>query len=123
MPPAMGISFLTGCSGLKSDHDCQYIRRLWPWTGTVRAHGLAFIVAVTTGLIFSLQPDQLGMLRAMPVPAPVLQMEPVQKEPLMQRLRRMMVIAGDEFFEMGRYLVIGSLLAALMQTFVPQSPC
>jgi uncharacterized membrane protein YraQ (UPF0718 family) len=28
----------------------------------------------------------------------------------------MMVIAGDEFFEMGRYLVIGSLLAALMQT-------
>jgi uncharacterized protein len=37
-----------------------------------------------------------------------------------QRLRRMMVIAGDEFFEMGRYLVIGSMLAALMQTFVPQ---
>jgi uncharacterized protein len=111
----------TGGSSLESHHDCQYICRLWPWTGTLWAFGLAFVVAVTTGLIFSLQPNQQGMLRAVPAPAPVLQLEPAQKEPLRQRLRRMMVIAGDEFFEMGRYLVIGSLLAALMQTIVPQS--
>jgi len=31
-----------------------------------------------------------------------------------------MLIAGDEFFEMGRYLVIGSLLAAGLQILVPQ---
>ena len=31
------------------------------------------------------------------------------------------MIAADEFFEIGRYLVIGASLAALMQTFVPQS--
>ncbi len=35
---------------------------------------------------------------------------------LMQALR----IAGDEFFEMGRFLILGSALAALMQTLVPQ---
>jgi len=29
-------------------------------------------------------------------------------------------IAGDEFFEMGRFLIFGSILAALMQTLVPQ---
>ena len=29
-------------------------------------------------------------------------------------------IAGDEFFEMGRFLILGSALAALMQTLVPQ---
>jgi len=29
-------------------------------------------------------------------------------------------MAGDEFFEMGRYLIIGSLLAAAMQTLVSQ---
>jgi uncharacterized membrane protein YraQ (UPF0718 family) len=29
-------------------------------------------------------------------------------------------MAGDEFFEMGRYLIIGSLLAATMQTLVSQ---
>ncbi|MCY3866889.1 MAG: permease [Chloroflexi bacterium] len=29
-------------------------------------------------------------------------------------------IAGDEFFEMGRFLIFGSVLAALMQTLAPQ---
>jgi uncharacterized membrane protein YraQ (UPF0718 family) len=37
------------------------------------------------------------------------------------RLNRALIVAGDEFFEMGRYLVLGSLLAAVMQTVVPQS--
>jgi uncharacterized membrane protein YraQ (UPF0718 family) len=36
-------------------------------------------------------------------------------------LQRVLVIAGEEFFDMGRYLVAGSLLAAAMQTLVPQS--
>jgi uncharacterized membrane protein YraQ (UPF0718 family) len=34
---------------------------------------------------------------------------------------RALVIAVDEFFEMGRYLVVGGLLAALMQTAIPQA--
>ena len=42
-------------------------------------------------------------------------------DPLKVRLHQAMRIAADEFFEMGLYLVIGSLLAALMQTIVPQS--
>ncbi len=37
------------------------------------------------------------------------------------KLNRSLAIAADEFFEMGRYLVLGSVLAALLQTFVPQS--
>jgi uncharacterized membrane protein YraQ (UPF0718 family) len=41
--------------------------------------------------------------------------------PLGDRLQASLRIAADEFFEMGRYLIIGSLLAALMQTVVPQS--
>ena len=40
---------------------------------------------------------------------------------LRERLRRMLVIAADEFFEMGHFLVIGALLAALLQTFIPQA--
>ena len=31
-----------------------------------------------------------------------------------------MQVASDEFFEMGRFLILGSALAALMQTLVPQ---
>jgi uncharacterized membrane protein YraQ (UPF0718 family) len=37
------------------------------------------------------------------------------------RLIRALALATDEFFEMGRYLVLGSLLAAGMQTIIPQS--
>jgi len=37
-----------------------------------------------------------------------------------QKLRKVALIAGDEFLEMGRYLVIGALLAALLQLLVPQ---
>jgi uncharacterized membrane protein YraQ (UPF0718 family) len=35
-------------------------------------------------------------------------------------VRRALSIAGDEFFEMGRYLIVGCLLAASMQTLVSQ---
>lgn len=36
------------------------------------------------------------------------------------QLRRATQIASNEFFEMGRYLILGSILAALMQTFISQ---
>ncbi len=36
------------------------------------------------------------------------------------RLLQALQIAADEFFEMGRFLILGSALAALMQTLVPQ---
>jgi uncharacterized membrane protein YraQ (UPF0718 family) len=38
-----------------------------------------------------------------------------------QRLWQAMATAGDDFLDMSRYLIIGSLLAAGMQTIVPQS--
>jgi uncharacterized membrane protein YraQ (UPF0718 family) len=43
-----------------------------------------------------------------------------RRKPLLVGLRDALTMAGDEFFEMGRYLIIGSLLAALMQTLVSQ---
>jgi len=121
MPPAMGISFLLAAPVINPITIASTYAAFGPGPELYGRMGLAFIVAVTTGLIFSLQPDQQGMLRPLPMPAPILTAQPEVKAPLFQRLRRMMVIAGDEFFEMGRYLVIGSLLAALMQTFVPQT--
>lgn len=36
------------------------------------------------------------------------------------KLLSAMQIGGDDFFEMGRFLILGSGLAALLQTFVPQ---
>lgn len=38
-----------------------------------------------------------------------------------QRIWQAMNIAGDDFIDMVRYLIIGSMMAATMQTFIPQS--
>ncbi len=31
-----------------------------------------------------------------------------------------MIVSADDFFDMGRYLVLGASIAALLQTFIPQ---
>jgi uncharacterized protein len=43
-----------------------------------------------------------------------------QHEPLAARLHAMLSHAVAEFFEMGRYLVLGALIAATLQTVVPR---
>jgi uncharacterized membrane protein YraQ (UPF0718 family) len=43
------------------------------------------------------------------------------KPPVGARLQQSMLTAGDDFIDMSRYLIIGSMLAAAMQTLVPQS--
>ncbi len=42
------------------------------------------------------------------------------RKPILLGLRDSIIDAGDEFFEMGRYLILGSLLAAAMQTLISQ---
>ena len=37
------------------------------------------------------------------------------------RIWQALALAGDDFLDMGRYLIVGALLAAAMQTLVPQS--
>ena len=43
------------------------------------------------------------------------------KPPLPARLTRAFNLAGDDFLDMVRYLIVGSMLAAAMQTLIPQS--
>jgi uncharacterized membrane protein YraQ (UPF0718 family) len=67
------------------------------------------------------QPGKLDDTGAIIEGNPVLSPGVTARPDLSDRLTRVLSVAGDEFFEMGRYLVIGCLLAAGMQTFVPQS--
>ena len=85
-------------------------------------------VAVLTGLVFSFAPNAQTVLRtprqapsqgSMSVHPPVLTTA-TNAVPVNRRLKNVLLVAGDEFFEMGRFLVIGALLAALMQTLIPQ---
>jgi uncharacterized membrane protein YraQ (UPF0718 family) len=82
-------------------------------------------IAILTGLIFSAESQPQRLLRATAVPA--LQggsqalASPWASGTRSQNMSRALVVAGDEFFEMGRYLVLGSALAAALQTFIPQA--
>lgn len=93
----------------------------------VARFAFGLLIAFIVGLIFSLSPSPAAMLRpqaALPIAGGAGDAAVVaesRQEPVRARLKGALRIAGDEFFEMGRYLVIGSMLAALMQTVVPQS--
>lgn len=83
------------------------------------------LVATAVGLVFALgarplevlQPQSLMPVRGGSGAAPL----PVRQRPaLVPGVRAALDHASDEFFEMGRYLIIGSMLAATMQTLISQ---
>jgi uncharacterized membrane protein YraQ (UPF0718 family) len=84
---------------------------------------ITFLVAFTIGLVFSRAKPEDVLLES--VHAEYLDScttsEPTPKPPLQQQYRQALNSAGDDFLDMGRYLVVGSLLAAALQTLVPQT--
>jgi uncharacterized membrane protein YraQ (UPF0718 family) len=91
--------------------------------------GLSVIIAIITGLVFATQkhPEQLLNVHAWAyisggsAAAQAIETPAFVRPGLRAGLPRVQAIVVDEFFEMGRYLIIGSLLAGLLQTVVPQS--
>lgn len=90
--------------------------------------GLTFLVATLTGLVFSAiqSPDdvlQPGVEIACATSSHKQggQENLYRGESLLSKIEHILSIALDELFEMGRYLIIGSLIAAGMQTFIPQA--
>jgi uncharacterized membrane protein YraQ (UPF0718 family) len=86
--------------------------------------GLSLLIAVITGLVFAVERQPWPILRPTEwvtgeeyLSAPASS----NSNPLLEGGRRILFIAQDEFFEMGRYLVIGAAMAAGMQVFIPQS--
>jgi len=86
---------------------------------------ITWVMAMVVGLLFSLQtrPQRIIRIEALPMIAGGSSTAPrviIQRPALLPGLRLALRLASEEFFEMGRYLVIGAFLAALMQTFIPQ---
>jgi hypothetical protein len=83
---------------------------------------LAAGIAGLVGLVFSLHPRREEVMVSAGDTTSCACVIPDQSNPgLRDRLYRALLSAGEEFFEMGRYLVAGALLAATMQTIVPQA--
>src|SRR5258706_935739 len=82
--------------------------------------GLTFMIAVSVGLVFSMEKDLGNVLR------PVLTLSHEHQhdhaaDSISEKIRASLVITADEFFDMWRYLIAGAVLAAALQTFIPQS--
>lgn len=81
--------------------------------------GLIMSFRATPPLILLPQSYYVPIMGAAKTPPP--SAKAIEPPPsLTMQLRKVSTIASDEFFEMARYLIIGSMLAALMQTFIPR---
>jgi uncharacterized membrane protein YraQ (UPF0718 family) len=92
---------------------------------------ITILVALAVGLVFTFAARPQEVLRPSSL-APVMGGDgmgtgdviplyaKMRRKPLLVGLRDSILLAGDEFFEMGRYLILGSMLAAALQTLVSQ---
>jgi len=83
--------------------------------------GLSLFIAIVVGLVFAVEQDPSNVLR--PMLMSVHDHEHTHNETLSfgDKLQQALLICADEFFEMGRYLILGAMLAAGLQTFIPQT--
>lgn len=125
LPVAAGIAFLLAAPVLNPIVILSTSAAFgWGWMLVGRL-GLTMVIAVTTGLVFSvvksptdiLLPSQWLHKEAIPLQV----IEPAKSSrSFREKLEQMAIIAADEFYEMGRFLILGAALAAAMQTLIPQ---
>lgn len=88
--------------------------------------GFTALIAFVSGLIFSSASSSDEVLQASQGVCCEIHdhhhaEESLSREKLFVKIERIMRVAMDELFEMGRYLVFGALISAGIQTFIPQS--
>ena len=81
--------------------------------------GFTLLIAIVVGLVFSVEKNASSVL----IGSLTISHEHHHETgtSFREKLQNAVVICADEFFEMGRYLIIGAMLAAILQTFIPQS--
>jgi uncharacterized protein len=83
------------------------------------------VIAAVVGLLFHLaQPKEVLLPQVSAAHADAcchVEHSAEVKPPIQARLHQSLLTAGDDFLDMSRYLILGSMLAAIMQTVVPQS--
>jgi uncharacterized membrane protein YraQ (UPF0718 family) len=101
------------------------------WNVMIYRGGLAMIVAILVGFILSIQFKNTNVLKnetaafsvnhAHNETAATVETAAAPKLPLSSKITGTLVHAVEEFFSVGKYLVIGALIAASMQTYVKTS--
>lgn len=83
--------------------------------------GLSFVIAAVVGFLFYLAQPKEVLLPETVEDASCHDHHHAQPVGRVQRIWEALATGGDDFLDMSRYLIGGSLLAAGMQTLVPQS--
>jgi uncharacterized membrane protein YraQ (UPF0718 family) len=86
--------------------------------------GLTLLIAILVGLVFSVEKDASHVLLSKPAFShdhDHTRDHGAVAPSFFQRIQKALLICADEFFEMGRYLIVGALLAAGLQTFISQA--
>ncbi|HEY3342566.1 MAG TPA: permease [Anaerolineae bacterium] len=126
LPISAGIAFLLGAPVLNPVVIASTYAAFGFSTIFWSRLGFTFVVAVAIGLVFNAQPSLLRVLRPgtlapiMGGSTDIIPSSAIKVQNFSDRLQRSFSIAADEFFDMGRYLVVGSLIATTLQTMVPQ---
>jgi uncharacterized protein len=89
---------------------------------------ISFIVAVAVGLLFHFANPKDVLLPKVYSEQAGCHNQTVtavagesRRKPISDRIRRSLITAGDDFLDMSRYLILGSMMAASMQTLIAQS--
>lgn len=124
MPISIGIAFLLAAPVINPIVILStYTAFGW---GPILIGRLVFtlVIAATVGYLFSrAQPDEVLLpdVYAAHCAACTIRPPAGRKPPIPARLNQAFNLAGDDFLDMVRYLIVGSMLAASMQTLIPQS--
>ncbi|MCB0097285.1 MAG: permease [Caldilineaceae bacterium] len=125
LPLSMGIAFLLAAPVINPVVIVSTYAAFGWGTVLIGRIVLSLVIAFLVGLLFyraapgeTLLPDiehahHAAHAHACTVPSPM--------DPLGTRFWRSLRTAGDDFMDMARYLIIGSMLAAAMQTLAPQA--
>ncbi|WP_274650815.1 permease [Paenibacillus humicola] len=85
------------------------------------AIAVAFLVSIAISVLFPALPFRGAGTAAAEIAAAAEPSYAAPKPPLGTQLYEVMVHAVEEFFSVGKFLVLGALIAASMQTFIPTS--
>jgi uncharacterized protein len=92
--------------------------------------GFTLVIAVITGLVFTVVPSQWEVLKPTSwITSETAEIDDHQHHGTddndqltnTQKIKQVFQITLDEFFEIGRYLILGALIAAGLQAFIPQT--
>ncbi len=122
LPTPVGIAFLLGAPVLNPIVIASTYAAFGPGPIFWGRIGFTLLIAVAVGLVFSAEPNLIRVLRPRalvvaggmdPAPARASSTAGAQVQAALNA-------AANDFFDMGRYMIGGMLIATALQTFVPQ---